>query len=81
MDIKSGKLFHGWGKVSTVFSEAEELKIVNLIQRTELGVGLDFKQLSLIIQELKQIKKKLNPDRYCPPTKPQSRANFCSEIC
>ena len=34
----------------------------------ELGVGLDFRQLCLVIQELLARLKKLNPDRYSPPT-------------
>lgn len=67
--IKSGKTFVGKGKSSLVFSCDEETQIANFVKsRVELGVGLDFRQLCLVIQELLARLKKVNPDRYSPPT-------------
>ena len=67
--IKSGSTFVGKGKKSIVFSEEEENQITNFVKkRVELGVGLDFNQLCLVIQELLTRLKKVNPERYSPPT-------------
>ena len=67
--IKSGSTFVGKGKKSIVFSDEEETQITNfVIKRVELGVGLDFSQLCLVIQELLTRLKKVNPERYSPPT-------------
>ena len=65
--VKSGKAYVGSGKVSSVFSEEEERQIVNHAKaRVELGAGLSFKQLCLLIQELLQKLKKVNPGRCVP---------------
>ena len=67
--IKSGSTFVGKGKKSIVFSEEEENQITNFVKkRVELGVGLDFSLLCLVIQELLTRLKKVNPERYSPPT-------------
>ena len=67
--IKSGTTFVGKGKKSIVFSDDEETQIANFVKkRVELGVGLDFRQLCLVIQDLLARLKKLNPERYSPPT-------------
>ena len=67
--IKSGTTFVGKGKKSLVFSDEEETQIVDFVKkRVELGAGLDFIQLCLVIQELLARLKKVNPERYSPPT-------------
>ena len=67
--IKSGTKFVGKGKKSNVFTIEEEAQIVQFVRgRVELGVGLSFKQLCLVIQELLAKLKSVNPERYCPPS-------------
>ena len=67
--IKSGATFVGKGKKSLVFSDDEETQIADFVKkRVELGAGLDFIQLCLVIQELLTRLKKVNPARYSPPT-------------
>ena len=67
--IKSGATFVGKGKKSLVFSDDEETQIADFVKkRVELGAGLDFSQLCLVIQELLTRLKKVNPARYSPPT-------------
>ena len=47
----------------------EEKRIVQFVtDRANLGVGVDFHQLSLIIQELLIELKKGDEERYIPPT-------------
>ena len=63
--IKSGTTFVGKGKKSLVFSDEEETQIADFVKkRVELGAGLDFIQLCLVIQELLARLKKVNPERY-----------------
>ena len=67
--IKTGATFVGKGKTSIVFSKDEESQIINFVKtRVELGVGLDFRQLCLVIQELLTRLKTVKPTRYSPPT-------------
>ena len=67
--IKSGDKFVGKGRKSIVFSQDEEAQIADFVKaRVELGVGLSFHQLCLVIQELLARLKSVNPERYCPPS-------------
>ena len=67
--LRSGNKFVGAGKQSIVFTKDEEERIVQfVIDRVNLGVGVDFHQLSLIIQELLIELKKGDKERYIPPS-------------
>ena len=63
--LKSGKCFVGGGKQSIVFTIAEEKRIIQFVtDRVNLGVGLDFSQLSSVIQELLLELRKVDKEIY-----------------
>lgn len=54
----------GRGRVSKVFSLKQEVELVEFVQnRADLGCGLDFDQLQVVIQEVLLKLKSLNPSK------------------
>ena len=67
--IESNRDFIGGGRKSRIFTTEEEAKLVSFVShRMSLGCGLDFSQLSLVIQELAIAVKSSNKDREFPST-------------
>ena len=67
--IESNRDFIGGGRKSGIFTTEEEAKLVSFVShRMSLGCGLDFSQLSLVIQELAIAVKSSNKDREFPST-------------
>ena len=65
--IKYDKEYVGGGRTSSVFTQEEESNLVQFVSnRLSVGCGMDFCQLSLIIQELANALKASNPDREFP---------------
>ena len=65
--LKLGKGFVGAGKQSIVFTDDEEKRIVKFVtDRVNLGVGVDFHQLSCVLQELLLELSKGDKERHIP---------------